>query len=547
MRRAGATQRFCRGGAVARRRRSTPRTANRRGARDCAGRSRAHAWLRNALRIHASAVAFRAPRVLDRAAPVAAREDRARLRRLQPLPSLRTVRRVALVAGGLRRTACGRCWSRAAGGSASACERRTFASRASRGRRGRARARMTVAELQVTSIDGSVAAPEGFRATGVSCGIKSKGLDLALIVSDVTASAAAVFTTNKAQAAPVLVSKQRLAASGGRARVIAINSGCANACTGPEGHVTADAMADSAANAVGSDPSDVLVASTGVIGVALDRAKVIAGIQGAAAALTRDGGPLAARAIMTTDPFPKEKAVLVDTPIGRFTVGGIAKGSGMIEPLMATMLAVGTTDAGVPPALLQRALQDVTEVTFNAISVDGECSTNDCVFALANGASGVAIGEAELPVFIEALRRVCEPLAIGIVRGGEGATKLVTIDVTGAASAVEAKRAARAIANSPLVKTAIHGADPNWGRLVAVAGRAGVDFRLERARVRIGDVELFAEGRPFDERAPEASTHLTGREVSVGVDLGTGGSGAARMWTCDLSAEYVRINAEYRT
>jgi len=406
---------------------------------------------------------------------------------------------------------------------------------------------MTVAELQVTPITGSVAAPEGFRATGVSCGIKSKGLDLALIVSDVAASAAAVFTTNKALAAPVLVSKALLAASHGHARVIAINSGCANACTGPDGHATADAMADAAAKAMGSERSNVLVASTGVIGVALDREKVTAGIQKAASALTRDGGALAARAIMTTDPFPKAEAVVVDTPIGRFKVGGIAKGSGMIEPLMATMLAVVTTDAGVAPSLLQRALTAVTDVTFNAISVDGECSTNDCVFALANGASGVTIGEAELPVFVEALRRVCEPLAIGIVRGGEGATKLVTIDVTGAASAAEAKRAARAIANSPLVKTAIHGADPNWGRLIAVAGRAGVAFDLDGARVQLGEVELFANGRPYDERAPDASRHLQQADVHVQVDLGTGGEGSARMWTCDLSAEYVRINAEYRT
>jgi glutamate N-acetyltransferase/amino-acid N-acetyltransferase len=219
----------------------------------------------------------------------------------------------------------------------------------------------------------------------------------------------------------------------------------------------------------------------------------------------------------------------------------------MIEPLMATMLAVVTTDARIEPALLQRALTTVTDVTFNAITVDGECSTNDCVFALASGASGVTVAERDLDLFSDALRRVCESLAIGIVRGGEGATKLITVEVTGGASDVEAKRAARAIANSPLVKTAVHGADPNWGRLVAVAGRAGVAFDLDRARVQIGEVELFAGGRPFDERASQASDHLMNREVTLRVDLGTGGSGAARMWTCDLSAEYVKINAEYRT
>ncbi|HWJ57788.1 MAG TPA: bifunctional glutamate N-acetyltransferase/amino-acid acetyltransferase ArgJ [Vicinamibacterales bacterium] len=408
----------------------------------------------------------------------------------------------------------------------------------------------TRAAAGVPSIDigGSVTAPAGFRAAGIACGIKKNGnADLALIVSDAPAAAAAVFTTNKAQAAPVLVARQRLAASGGHARVVVINSGCANACTGPDGLETAEAMADAAARVTGADRTQALVASTGVIGVSLDRRTVTGGIAAAFAALAGDGGAAAARAIMTTDPFPKEAAIEVTTAAGVFRVGGIAKGSGMIEPLMATMLAVVTTDAQVPPALLQRALSAAGDVTFNAITVDGECSTNDCVFALANGASGVAIGEREIDVFTTALRQVCERLAIGIVRGGEGATKLITIEVTGGATDVEAKRAARAIANSPLVKTAVHGADPNWGRLVAVAGRAGVEFDLERARVQIGDVELFAGGRPFDERAPQASEHLMQKDVTLRVDLGTGRDGAARMWTCDLSAEYVKINAEYRT
>jgi glutamate N-acetyltransferase/amino-acid N-acetyltransferase len=306
-------------------------------------------------------------------------------------------------------------------------------------------------------------------------------------------------------------------------------------------------MADAAAMATGVDPAQVLVASTGVIGVSLDRQRVVDGIAAAAGVLSRDGGPAAARAIMTTDPFPKETAIDVTTPAGRFRIGGIAKGSGMIEPLMATMLGVVTTDAKIEPALLQRALAAVTDVTFNAITVDGECSTNDCVFALANGASGVAIGEAELELFSEGLRRVCETLAIGIVRGGEGATKLITIEVSGGATDAEAKQAARAIANSPLVKTAVHGADPNWGRLVAVAGRAGVAFNLERARIQIGDIELFAGGRPYDERAAAASDYLLNTDVTLRVDLGTGKTGAARMWTCDLSADYVKINAEYRT
>jgi glutamate N-acetyltransferase / amino-acid N-acetyltransferase len=214
--------------------------------------------------------------------------------------------------------------------------------------------------------------------------------------------------------------------------------------------------------------------------------------------------------------------------------------------MMATMLAFVTMDAAVEPAVLRRALKEVVDDTFNAISVDGECSTNDCVFVLANGESGVRL-DADYALLVDALRSVCEPLAIGIVRGGEGATKLITVRVTGAASRDDARRTARAIANSPLVKTAIHGGDPNWGRLVAVAGRSGSAFALERAAVRIGPIELFSDGAPHDERAIEAAEYLKGKDIEVHVDLGTGGAGRAQMWTCDLSAEYVRINAEYRT
>ncbi|MBA3886795.1 MAG: bifunctional glutamate N-acetyltransferase/amino-acid acetyltransferase ArgJ [Acidobacteria bacterium] len=398
-----------------------------------------------------------------------------------------------------------------------------------------------------TSLAGSVTAPAGYRAAGVHCGIKAKGLDLALIVSNTPAGAAAVFTTNLAQAAPVVVSKARLETSAGRVSAIVVNSGCANACTGPDGMAHAEAMARGTARALDCDPAAVLVASTGVIGVKLDMTKVRAGIMEAVTSLATDGGPAAAQAIMTTDPFPKEAAVEVTAGDRTFRVGGIAKGSGMIEPLMATMLGFVTTDAGVDPALLQRALRTVVDETFNAISVDGECSTNDCVFALANGASGVHLGEDDYALLVDALRQVCEPLAIGIVRGGEGATKLVTIRVGGAESIPDARRAARAIANSPLVKTAVHGGDPNWGRLVAVMGRSGAAFSLEGAAVRIGPVELFSSGVPHDERAAEAAEYLKGTDVEIHVDLGTGGSGAARMWTCDLSAEYVRINAEYRT
>jgi glutamate N-acetyltransferase/amino-acid N-acetyltransferase len=291
----------------------------------------------------------------------------------------------------------------------------------------------------------------------------------------------------------------------------------------------------------------VLIASTGVIGVALDFQKVSRGISAGLDALRTDGGHDAALAIMTTDIAPKETAVRVHTTEGTFHVGGMAKGAGMIEPMMATMLGFVTCDARVAPPLLHQALTAATADTFNAITVDGECSTNDCVFALASGHSGVEIDARLYLVLVEGLRAVCRHLAVEIVRGGEGATKLVTIRVSGATALADARRAARTIANSPLVKTAIHGGDPNWGRLVAAAGRAGVPFNLDRAVVMIGSVVLFKNGQPFDDAAPEAADHLRGKEVTIQVDLGTGGSHDATMWTCDFSAEYVRINADYRT
>ena len=403
-------------------------------------------------------------------------------------------------------------------------------------------------EVKFTAVDGGITAPRGFRAAGVACGIKaSGGLDVSLVVSDTVASAAAVFTTNLAKAAPVLLSREHLATSGGLGRAVVINSGCANACTGADGREHALVMAARTGEAVKCDPSAVLVASTGVIGVKLPIAKVERGIADAAAQLSPASGAAAARAIMTTDPFPKESSVEASAGGRTFRVGGMAKGSGMIEPLMATMLGVVTTDAAVAPALLQRALKAAVDETFNAITVDGECSTNDCVFVLANGASGVELTEKDWPLLVASLTAACEPLAIGIVRGGEGATKLITVRVTGAASNDDARRTARAIANSLLVKTAVHGGDPNWGRLVAVAGRAGSAFTLEKAVVRIGPITLFADGTPYDDRAPEAAEYLQGKEIDLEVDLGTGGQGQSRMWTCDLSADYVRINADYRT
>jgi glutamate N-acetyltransferase/amino-acid N-acetyltransferase len=407
----------------------------------------------------------------------------------------------------------------------------------------------TVREITVAPVAGGVTAPAGFRSAALHCGIKAKedALDLAVIAAEAAVPAAALFTTNLAQAAPVLVSKQHVERSGGMARAVVVNSGCANACTGDQGMRDAETMAREVASAIGCQIDQVLVASTGVIGVNLRMDRVVPGIRRAVASLTTGHGSETARAIMTTDPFPKEYAVTVHSDGGRFTIGGTAKGSGMIEPNMATMLGFLTTDAKVPTALLVRALKESARDTFNAITVDGECSTNDCVFALASGASGVTIDESRYPALLEGMLAVSRELALGIVRGGEGATKLIAVSVHDARTGDDARRVARTIANSLLVKTAVHGADPNWGRIVAAAGRSGVAFDVRQATVHVGGVLLFENGLPHDDAAPKAARHLATAEVTIDVDLGTGGGEGATIWTCDLSAEYVRINAEYRT
>jgi len=400
----------------------------------------------------------------------------------------------------------------------------------------------------MTPIDGGITAPNGFKSSAVHCGIKAKAdaLDLAVIAADTFASMAGIFTTNLAQAAPVLVSKRHLDSAHGLGCGIVVNSGCANACTGDEGLAHARRMTEEVARALGCPPEQVLVASTGVIGVGLDMNHVSAGIQDACSSLARGGGSDAARAIMTTDPFPKEYAVRVTTSRGSFSIGGMAKGSGMIEPNMATMLGFITTDAQVPPPLLHRALVESARDTFNAITVDGECSTNDSLFAMASGNSGVSITEELYPALLDGLLAVSRPLALGIVRGGEGATKVIAVSVNGARTVDDARRVARTIANSPLVKTAVHGADPNWGRIVAAAGRSGVQFDMQRLTVRVGGILLFENGLPHDEAAAAAEDILRRDTVDIEVTLGSGDA-SATIWGCDLSAEYVRINGEYRT
>ena len=400
----------------------------------------------------------------------------------------------------------------------------------------------------IAPVDGGITAPRGFKSAAVHCGIKAKAgaLDLMVLAVDTFASVAAIFTTNLAKAAPVLVSKRHLEITHGTGCAIVVNSGCANACTGDEGMTHARRMAEEVALDLGCEPERVLVASTGVIGVHLKMDRLVPGIHRACSNLAHGNGHDAALAIMTTDPFPKEHAVTVTTARGPFAIGGMAKGSGMIEPNMATMLGFLTTDAQVAPALLQRALAESARDTFNAITVDGECSTNDSLYAMASGNSGVVVDDALYPALLEGFLTVSRQLAIGIVRGGEGATKLIAVTVHGARTLDDARQVARTIANSPLVKTAVHGADPNWGRIVCAAGRSGVALDINRVAVRIGGVLLFENGLPHDEAAPQAEAILKHDTVDIDLSLGAG-EAAATIWGCDLSAEYVRINGEYRT
>ena len=400
--------------------------------------------------------------------------------------------------------------------------------------------------LEVTS--GGVTTPAGFRAAGVSGGIKAKpGLDLALLVSDRPATAAAVFTTNRAQAAPVLVSQEHLAATHGSARAIIVNSGCANACTGDAGLVAAREMAAATAR-----PRRLPAGrSAGRIDRrhrrgAGHRRKSGPVCRSAMSALAHDQGSLAARAIMTTDPFPKEAAVRVSIGGRDAAIGGMAKGSGMIEPMMATMLGFVTTDAAVPQPLLDRALREVVDDTFNAITVDGDCSTNDCVMLLANGASGATVDERTYAAFVQGLRTVCLRLALEIVRGGEGATKLVTVTVTDAAS--RRRRASRRQGDRQLA--AGQDGHPRRRSELGTPDRGG---RPRRRRVR--SVSCGSDDRrrrPVQEWAAARRgggaggnvPQVPGDRVTVGLGVGTASS---TVWTCDLSAEYVRINAEYRT
>ena len=399
--------------------------------------------------------------------------------------------------------------------------------------------------------EGGVVAPKGFLASGVSAGIKKNGKrDVCIIAAeDAAVPAAAVFTRNSMAAPPVAVSRANVDA--GRVRAIVVNSGNANACTGAPGLAHAQAMTQAVADALECDPAEVLVASTGVIGVSMPMDAVLAGIADAAEALdsTSGAGTAAAEAIMTTDTFVKQLAVSVDVGGMTYTVGGAAKGSGMIMPNMATMLAFLTTDAPLTPEACKAALAPAVDRTFNRITVDSDTSTNDMCALLASGAAGgedIGADSPSFPLVAAAIEEVCGELARMIVRDGEGATKFITVTVKGAAADSDAEAAALSVANSPLFKTAIFGGDANWGRVVMAVGKSPA--RVDPALIDVVFAGITVcrggTGFAFDEGA--ASAALAQPEIDVVVDLHLG-EGEATVWTCDLSYEYVRINGEYRT
>ncbi len=400
-------------------------------------------------------------------------------------------------------------------------------------------------------IRGGVCSARGFRAAGVAAEIKYRGRnDVALLVADAPCAAAAVFTTNRVAAAPVLYDREVV--RGGKVQAILANSGCANACTGERGLKDAKLSALVTAGELGIDPQHVLVASTGVIGRPLPMDRLLAGVKRAKAALGRTAahGLAAEKAVMTTDTRPKEACVTTVIGGKRVTVGGMAKGSGMIEPNMATMLGFVTTDAAVSPAMLRRALRLAIAKSFNSLVVDGDESTNDSVFLLASGAAGnapITRGGADFEAFRAALEAVCVSLARQMATDGEGATKFVTVTVKGAKSERDAARAARAVAKSPLAKTSWFGRDPNWGRVLAAVGYSGAAVEDMRAEVFYDGVWAFRRGEVADEKQLAKLAKVLKKdafEVVVDLHLGTGTSS---VYTCDLSLDYVHINADYTT
>ncbi|MCK8817987.1 bifunctional glutamate N-acetyltransferase/amino-acid acetyltransferase ArgJ [Natroniella sulfidigena] len=394
---------------------------------------------------------------------------------------------------------------------------------------------------------GGITAPQGFLAAGVEVGIKSEGRDVALIYSQNSAKVAAVFTTNQCSAAPVKLSRENC--EDGLAQAIVVNSGNANACTGKRGWSDAERMEELAAEELNLKQDQILVASTGIIGEFLEMNKVEEGIKKAAANLSETGSAHAAEAIMTTDTYSKELAVEVEIGGETVTIGGIAKGSGMIEPNMATMLSFLTTDLAIDAQLLDQALRKAVNNSFNKIIVDGDQSTNDMVSILANGQAGnssIQEQDQDYEKFVAALQYVTKVLAHQIVLDGEGATKFVEVEVAGARNKSDAEVVARKIANSNLVKTALFGEDPNWGRIVAAVGASGIDIDLAKLEIRMNDLLLLDQDETVLNYEEELEELLTTDEIKLKVNLNLG-EAVDRVWTCDLSYEYVEINGEYHT
>lgn len=405
---------------------------------------------------------------------------------------------------------------------------------------------MAMLRHRVTPVEGTVTTPRGFRAAGAHCGIKPEAPDLALIVSENPAAAAGTFTQIKTRSAPVTINETKLKA--GRAQAVIINSGNANAATGARGFADARAMTVAVATTLGISDDLVLGTSTGVIGRPLPIEKITAAVPALAAALGPDG-MAAARAIMTTDAFTKTAAAEVDLGDGVVKIGGIAKGAGMIHPNMATMIAVITTDAAIEPVTLRTALRVAVNKTFNCISVDGDTSTSDSVFVLANGASGtarIASDGDRYAAFLAGLTEVAGRLARLIVQDGEGTTRVVEITVRGAASDADARLAGQTVMTSLLVKTAFHGAELNWGRITAAVGRSGADVDPDRLALAIGDVWIVKNGVGLPETYATAEPLLREKDVRVTIDLGLG-QGTFTGWTSDLGETYVKINSGYLT
>jgi len=405
--------------------------------------------------------------------------------------------------------------------------------------------------LKWEPINGHLGTARGFRGAALAAGIKKvKGIpDLALIVSDAAeTSGAGLFTTNCAAAAPVLVSRHHLAASRGVVRAVVVNSGNANACTGETGLRTAEGTARAAARLLDIPPEQVLVASTGVIGVPLKFDLITEQLPALHQNLSAENAAAVTQAIMTTDTFPKSCVLRTEVGGSPVHLAGIAKGAGMIHPRMATMLSFITSDAAIGPRMLQTMLRSAVEVSFNRITVDGDTSTNDTVVAMASGASGVSIrpGNESRSWFLAGLTELCQKLAQMIARDGEGAKKLVTIEVRGARRPSDAERIARAIANSALVKTAFAGSDPNWGRIICAAGYSGAKFDPAKVDISVNDFVLCRKGLDagFDEAV--AKKELDQKELTLRFDLHQGAA-SARIWTCDLTHDYITINASYRT